>query len=299
MIPLILVVVVLVFLILHMVPGDPVITILGMRADEERVAEMRRHLGLDKPFWAQFWDFIKGLARGDLGESIVVRIPVMDMVKQRLPVTLFIVAYAMAMALIMTIPLSVLSALKRGSLVDQLVRWFSVVMIATPGFWRGILLMILLGVEIPLFPIGGAGKTFVERLHHLFLPSFTSALYLTAVLTRNLRDAVITALGSEHVVFARGKGLRESIVLMKHVFRNAMVSGVTLFGLYIGWMVGGSVIMESVFAIPGMGRGLVGAILARDYPVVQGFTLVYAVMVMSVYLITDIVYSFVDPRIEL
>jgi peptide/nickel transport system permease protein len=199
----------------------------------------------------------------------------------------------------MTIPLSLLAALRRDSWIDQAVRGFCVTMIATPGFWIAILLLILFGVRIRLFPVGGAGQTFVERLHHLFLPAFTSSLYVTAVITRNLRDNIINTLTSEHVVFARTKGLEQKLVMTKHILRNALVPALTLFGLYIGWMVGGSVIMETVFAVPGMGSGMVNAILGRDYPVVQGFTLVYAILVSLVYMFTDVAYSFVDPRVSL
>jgi peptide/nickel transport system permease protein len=299
MIPTIGVLLVLVFLMIRLIPGDPAVTMLGVQATPERVEELRRHLGLDKPLPVQFGIFVGDLARGDLGDSIMVRAPVTDLIKKRLPLTLFLVAYAMLLAVAITIPLAILAALKRDTLIDQAIRAFCVFVIATPGFWIGLLLLILLGVKTSLFPVGGAGQTFTDRFYYLFLPALTLGLHVAAVLTRNLRDAILATMNAEHAMVARAKGLHERRVLINHVLRNAMVSSVTLFGLYVGWLVGGSVIIESVFALPGMGSMTVTAIMGRDYQVVQGFTLVYAILVSIVYLLTDIAYSFVDPRISL
>lgn len=299
MIPTILVLVIIVFLMIRLIPGDPAVTMLGVQATPERVEELRHHLGLDKPLPVQFGIFVRDLLRADLGDSLVVRTPVAELVRHRLPLTLFLVAYSMTLALLITVPLAVIAALKRDTLIDQIIRTFSVVMISTPGFWVGLLLLILLGVKTSIFPVGGDGEGFVGRLHHLFLPALTLALGVAAVLTRNLRDAMLTSMTAEHAVVARAKGLRPTQVVVTHVLRNAMISTVTLFGLYIGWLIGGSVIIESVFALPGMGSMMVIAIMGRDYQVVQGFTLVYAVLVSIVYLLTDIAYSFLDPRVSL
>jgi peptide/nickel transport system permease protein len=299
MIPTILVLVIIVFLMIRLIPGDPAVTMLGVQATPERVEELRHHLGLDKPLPVQFGIFVRDLLRADLGDSLVVRTPVAELVRHRLPLTLFLVAYSMTLAVLITVPLAVIAALKRDTLIDQIIRTFSVVMISTPGFWVGLLLLILLGVKTSIFPVGGDGEGFVGRLHHLFLPALTLALGVAAVLTRNLRDAMLTSMTAEHAVVARAKGLRPTQVVVTHVLRNAMISTVTLFGLYIGWLIGGSVIIESVFALPGMGSMMVIAIMGRDYQVVQGFTLVYAVLVSIVYLLTDIAYSFLDPRVSL
>src|SRR5919199_1126536 len=197
----------------------------------------------------------------------------------------------MVLAVLMIVPLGLLAALKKDRLVDQIIRGFSVLMIVTPGFWIGILLLILLGVRLPIFAVGGAGRSPADWPYYLFLPALTLALHVAAVLTPNLREALLTTMHSEHVYVARAKGLPASRVLLNHVLRNALISTVTLFGLYVGWLVGGSVIIESVFALPGVGGMMVNAILGRDYQVVQGFTLVYAVLVSFVYLLTDITYS--------
>jgi peptide/nickel transport system permease protein len=205
----------------------------------------------------------------------------------------------MILAIMITIPLAIISAINRDTIFVQIIRGFCIFLISTPAFWIGILLLILLGVRFSIFPVGGTGSGFVDRLYYLFLPSLTLSLNVAAVLTRNLRDAIIATMNAEHVMVARAKGLTGARVMVNHVLRNAMVSTVTLLGLYLGWLVGGSVIIESVFALPGMGSMTVIAIKARDYQVVQGFTLVYAVLVSIVYLVTDITYSFVDPRISL
>jgi peptide/nickel transport system permease protein len=299
MIPTILVLVFLVFMMIHLIPGDPALTILGIEATPAKVEELHRHMGLDKPLVVQLGIYASHLVHGDLGNSILVRAPVIQLVRDRLPLTLFLVAYAMLLALLMTLPLALIAALRRGSWADQFVRGFCMSMIATPGFWIGILLLILLGVKIHVFPVGGAGKSPRDWPYYLFLPALTLALHVAAVLTRNLRDALLTMMNAEHVLAARAKGLSATRVMLGHVLRNAMISTVTLFGLYIGYLVGGSVIIESVFALPGMGSMMVSAILGRDYQVVQGFTLIYAVLVSVVYLLTDIAYSFIDPRVSL
>ena len=299
MVPTLVVLTILIFLMIRLIPGDPAVTMLGMQATPDRVRELRQHHGLDQPWPVQFGIYVRNLARGDLGRSILVQAPVATLVKQRLPLTLFLVAYAMALALLLIVPLALLAALKKDRLVDQLIRGFSVAMIVTPGFWIGILLLILLGVKVAVFPVGGAGRSPADWPYYLFLPALTMALHVAAVLTRNLRDALLTTMHADHVRVARAKGLREARVVVQHVLRNAMISTVTLFGLYLGWLVGGSVIIESVFALPGMGSMMIQAILARDYQVVQSFTLIYAVLVSLVYLLTDIAYSFVDPRVSL
>jgi peptide/nickel transport system permease protein len=290
---------VLIFYMIRLIPGDPAITMLGIQATPDAVAELRHHLGLDRPVPVQFAIFMAGLVHGDLGRSILARAPVLDLVRQRLPLTLFLVTYAMILATTITVPLGVAAALRKDTAVDQAIRGFSVFWISTPSFWVGILMLILFGVKLGLFPVGGGGATFAEHIYYLFLPALTIGLGVSAVLTRNLRDAILSTLSAEHVMVARAKGLPGRRVVIRHVLRNAIISTVTLLGLYIGFLVGGSVIIESVFALPGMGSQMVSAILGRDYQVVQGFTLVYAVLVSVIYLLTDIAYALIDPRISL
>ena len=290
---------VLIFYMIRLIPGDPAVTMLGIQATPDAVAQLRHQMGLDRPVPVQFAIFINGLLRGDLGRSILARIPVIELVRARLPVTLFLVTYAMILALLITVPLAVIGALQRDRAADHAIRGFSIFWISTPSFWVGILMLIAFGVDLGWFPVGGAGRSVAERAYYLFLPALTMGLGVSAVLTRNLRDAILSILASEHVVVARAKGLPGRRVVLRHVLRNAIISTVTLLGLYIGYLVGGSVIIESVFALPGMGSMMVSAILGRDYQVVQGFTLVYALLVSGVYLLTDITYSLIDPRVAL
>lgn len=299
MIPTVLTITVLVFLMIHLIPGDPATIRLGIKATEEKIEAMTKHMGLDKPLYVQFGLFMRNLFQGDLGSSLISRIPVIELIQRRLPLTLFLAGYAAVLAVLLTIPLSLLAALNKDSLIDQAIRAVFVSLLSTPSFWIGIILLILLGIKFPIFPVGGVGQTIGERLYYLFLPAFTLSLHPAAVLTRNLRDGILATLNSEHVVFARAKGLQERLVLIKHVLRNAMVSTLTLLGLYMSWLVGGSVIIETVFAVPGMGWTMVQGIMGRDYPVVQGLTLTFGILVSVVYLITDIAYSFVDARVTL
>jgi len=299
MIPIVIGLTILTFLIIRLIPGDPVLIMLGMKATPESIEELTRRLGLDQPMSVQFWMFLSNLLRGDLGDSLVYKMPVIELVKHRLPLTLFLVGYSVVLSAVLTVPLSLVAALKKNTIVDQIIRGISTILLAAPAFWVGIVLLMVLGVKLRLFPIGGVGENLPGQLHHLFLPALTLALSLTAILCRNLREGIIDILTADHVDFARAKGLRERSVLINHVLRNAMVSTVILLGLNIGWMVGGSVVIESVFALPGIGWTMMQAIFGRDYPVVQGLTLVFGILVILVYLLTDIVYSFLDPRATL
>jgi peptide/nickel transport system permease protein len=299
MIPTVLIITILVFFMVRLIPGDPAALMLGLKATPEKIAEINARWGLDKPIYTQFVMFVTNIFKGDLGMSLVSQTPVADMIRFRLPLTLFMACYAALLGVVISVPLSLLAALNRDTWIDQIIRAVIVTILSTPGFWLGIMLLILFGVKIPLFPVGGVGDTFQEKLRDLFLPSLTLGLHLMAVLTRNLRDGIISILRSEHVAFARAKGLNERLILFRHVLRNAMVSGLTILGIYMSWLVGGSVIVETVFAIPGMGQAMIKAILGRDYPLVQGLTLVFGILVSVVYLITDVVYSFLDPRVRL
>ena len=299
MIPTVIVITVLVFLMVRLIPGDPAAIYLGIRATPATIAELDIRWGLDKPIYVQFGVFVLKLLKGDLGDSLISRQPVLDVIKMRLPLTLFMAAYGAIIAIIFAVPLSLLAALNKDKWIDQIIRAFFVTILSMPGFFIGILLLIVFAVKLHLFPIGGVGATFPAKLRDLFLPSLTLGLGLMAVLGRNLRDGIISTLRSEHVVFARAKGLSERLIMSRHVLRNAMVSGLTILGIYLSWLVGGAVIIETVFAVPGVGYTMVQAILARDYATVQALTLTFGILVSLIYLLTDVVYSFMDPRVSL
>lgn len=287
---------IIIFVLVRLLPGDPTSAVLGIHATDEAVTRINAELGLDRPLWVQFGIFLENFFRGDLGDSIILKVPVMDLIQQRLPVTLFLTGMSALLAVIFAVPLALVSAVKRDSLIDNVIRACFQVGLSMPVFYIGIVLLTFLAAKLHWFPVGGFGHTFGEDVYHLFLPAVTLALSLSAVLLRNLRNSIIEVLDAEYVDFARAKGLGRRLVLGRHVLRNALISTVALFGLNIGTLFGGAVITESVFAIPGIGRLMIDSIYGRDYPVIQGLTLVLALLVSLVFLITDFVQASLDPR---
>ena len=298
-IPTFLAVMLVVFLLVRLLPGDPASAILGDRATDEIVARTNRELGLDRPLPVQFGLFVLNLLQGNLGDSISLKVPVLRLIAERLPITLFLTVYAAALGLLMAVPLAVLAAVRRNTWIDGVIRGVFQVGLSLPVFYVALQLLTLLGARLGWFPIGGYGTTFPDHLYHLFLPALTLGLNLAAVLVRTLRNSVIEVITAEYVDFARAKGLRPGLIMARHVLRNALIPTITLLGLNIGALIGGAVITETVFAIPGVGRLMIDAIFGRDYPVIQGLTLTFAVLVSLVFLATDLVHARLDPRTEL
>ena len=289
---------VIVFLMLRLVPGDPARIMLGTHATEERIAELHQEMGLDRPIYEQYLLFIGGALQGNLGTSLFARRPVLQVLSERMPVTLLLVVYAISLSLIITLPLAMTAALKRDKAADFAIRGGVILALALPSFWLGLILILLFAVHFRWFPIAGVGDSPTGWLWHLFLPALTLALPVAAMLIRNLRSSVIDVLNAPYVEFARAKGLHERNVLSKHVLRNALISVVTILGLNIGWLVGGSVVVETIFTIPGIGSLAVTAVYARDYPMVQGITFVFGLSVILINLITDYPYAVLDPRVS-
>jgi len=288
----------IIFGMIHLIPGDPAFLILGDRATDEKAAELRHQLGLDQSLPLQYWHFITGILHGNFGSSLLYRQPVNSIVFHRVPVTLFVAAYAMFLTAIITVPVGIWAATHKNKVSDHLIRAGFLFALTTPSFWLGILLILLLSLRLHLFPVAGYGENFPQHLRYLFLPSFTLSLQLSAVLIRNLRNGIINTLDSDFVRTARAKGLNNRTVLVAHVLRNALVSTVSIFGLQFGALVGGTVVIERVFAIPGIGQLLFTSITARDYPVVQAITVITAFLVIVVNLLVDLSYSFLDPRVS-
>jgi peptide/nickel transport system permease protein len=288
----------IIFGMIHLVPGDPAFLILGDRATEAKATELRHQLGLDQSLPLQYWHFISGVFHGNFGMSLLYRQPVNSLVFRRVPVTFFLTGYAMVLTAIITLPISLWAATHRNKLSDHLIRAGFLFALTTPSFWLGILLILLFSLRLHLFPVAGYGENFTQHLRYLFLPSFTLSLQLSAVLIRNLRNGIINTLDSDFVRTARAKGLGNRTVLIGHVLRNALVSTVSIFGLQFGGLIGGTVVIEAVFAIPGIGQLLFQSITARDYPVVQAITVITAFLVIVVNLIVDLSYSFLDPRVS-
>ncbi|BFL63816.1 Dipeptide transport system permease protein dppB [Roseomonas mucosa] len=296
MLPTLALAVVAVFFLARAMPGDAVSAMLGERGTDEAVARLTAELGLDRSVPEQFWSYVTLLAQGNLGMSIGARVPVLQLVAERLPATLLLTLMAIILSLLLSLPLAFIAALRAGRWEDVAVRSGLQVGLSAPIFFLGLLLLTLFAAQWRIFPVGGYGDTPLEHIYHLFLPALTLALSFTAVATRSLRASLLGTLRAEHVAFARSKGLPESVVMRSHVLRPAAAATVSLVGLQIGGLLGGAVITESVFAIPGVGRLMVDSIFARDYPVVQGLTLVLAVLVSLTFLATDLTVAWLDPR---
>ncbi len=287
------------FILIHAIPGDPVRAILGPKATPEVIERVRAQYGLDKPVAVQYVYFLKNVARGELGKSVVFKTSVTGLVTERFEATIFLLGYGIVLALLLTVPLAVTAAAYRGKLPDHMIRMISTAGLGFPAFWLGIMLMILLSVRLGLFPVSGYGEGFLGHLHHLFLPSLAIALALSAILTRNLRASLLSELDSDYVNAARAKGLPGRWIFLRHVFRNSLIPTINLLGVNLGWLIGGTVVIETVFSVPGLGSLMVSSIFARDYMVVQAITMAFACATVLVNFAVDVVTVALDPRIEL
>ncbi|WFS00837.1 ABC transporter permease [Rhizobium tumorigenes] len=297
MIPTVVFILIVTFVLIRLLPGDPASAMLGDRARDADVLRINASLGLDKPVVVQFFYFVRRVFTGDLGDSITLKTPVVDLIAQRMPVTLMLIGMAAVIALLLAVPLAFVAALRREKTADTVIRGTFQVGLSMPVFYIGILLLTLFAANLKWFPVGGYGDTLSSKLYHLFLPALTLALSFAAVLMRNLRTAIIGVINAEYVDFARSKGLKSRVILIRHVLRNALISTITLFGLQIGSLLGGGVITETVFAVPGAGRLMIDSIYGRDYPVLQGLTIALALLVSLTFLVTDIVQAWLDPRV--
>jgi peptide/nickel transport system permease protein len=286
------------FALIHLVPGDPARALAGQRATPEILTSIRHQLGVDRPVAAQYGSFVVGLFRGDLGYSFLLRVPVKTLVAARLPTTVFLVVYACILAVILGVPLAVISAVKRERAPDHVLRGLLVVGLALPSFWIGVLLISFIALRTGMFPVGGAGIGFVDHLWHLFLPALTLALSFLAVLVRSLRASLIEVLDADFVALARLKGIGRMRLYNRHILRNALIPAVTILGLNLSYLLGASVVVESVFAVPGIGNTLVNAVLSRDYRLVQGIALVFGLLVILITLAVDVTQTALEPRIE-
>lgn len=298
-VPVAVLVTVLIFLLIKLLPGDPASAILGDRASEAAVRTLRRQWGLDRPLWEQYAVYMRNLVTGNLGQSLRYRTPVMDLLPRRTAVTFFLVVYSMILSVIIAVSLAVVAAVNRDRWPDHLMRGLITLPLASPAFWIGILLLIVFALRLKWFPAAGYGEGFVGHLTYLFLPALTLSHAFTAVLARNLRSSLIDVQRTAYVDFARAKGLTRRAVLFHHVLRAAMLPIVTLIGVRLSYAIGGSVVVETVFALPGLGSWMVDSIFARDYMVVQTLTLAFAFGAMLINLATDLVYPLLDPRVRM
>lgn len=293
MIPVLIGLTIIIFLMLHLSPGEPVDLIVGPNATPEVYESVRRDLGLDKPLITQYLIFIKNAVRGDLGRSILQKRPVIEMIKQRFPVTLELGFWGLLLSFSIAVPTGIIAAINRETKVDYVAMAIALLGISVPSFFLGLMLLYFFAFRMNMFPISGYGTW-----RHLILPAITIGLTDAAVTARMVRSSMLEVLGQDYVRTARAKGIVENKVIYKHALKNALIPVITLLGMRIGWIMGGSVILEMVFNRQGLGRLMVDAIFARDYPVVQGSMLVLTASVLLGNLIADILYAVVDPRIK-
>ena len=297
-IPTILGVTILVFFMIHLVPGDPAVTLLGPRATPELIAKLHHAWGLDKPLLQQYLLYMGRLLHGDLGDSFFFQLPSSTLIAERTGATATLLVTATLFTVVFTIPLAILAAVKRDKPTDHLVRSVPIVTLGMPSFWVGIMLILLVSLRLGLLPVGGYGQNLPEHLQSVILPALTIALAISPMTIRSLRASMIDVLDADYILTARAKGASSRRVLFRHALRNALIPMITVLSVNIGWLVGGTVVIERVFAIPGIGSLMLDAIANRDFAVVQAITLVLAVFVILVYLVADVSYSLIDPRVR-
>ena len=291
--PVVWIVVTLVFALIHIVPGDPVAQMLGEGAPQPEVQKLRHELGLDRPILEQYKVYVWGLLSGDLGTSFRNQESVVKAIATRYPATLQLAIAALVVSLVLSIPAGVVSAVKRGTLIDNVIGIFSLMGVSLPNFALGPLLILLFSIFLGLLPVSGRGG-----IAHLVLPAITMGGALAAITTRMVRASMLEEIQQDYIRTARAKGLPERVVLFRHALRNGLLPVITILGLQAGALLAGAIITETVFAWPGLGRLTVQAINARDYPLLQGCILTISLSYILINLLTDAVYSVVDPRIR-
>lgn len=300
LIPILIAVTIIISSLLYFTPGDPVRVMLGFRANEEAVARIRVELGLDKPFYVRYLNWLGNAAKGNLGRSLQRNEDVLDMILERLPATLELTIFAIIVAALLAIPIGVISATKANTIFDNILSASSLFWVSMPGFWIAMIAMLLLSMKMHIFPISGRGGPLwtIEGVRYMALPGLILGIRQVAIISRLIRSGMVEILNEDYVRTARSKGLAERIVIYKHALRNAMIPTVTIFGVQIPEILSLVVIIEVVFAWPGTGGLLVDAVFKRDYTLVQGIVFIYSLLVIFMNLIVDLLYAYIDPRIK-
>lgn len=290
-----------VFVIVHLVPGDPARVSLGVQATEETVQARREQMGLNDPFLTQYVNWLGNAVQADFGRSLITGQEITPQIVQRLPATLQLAVLALIIGMIIAFPLGIISAMRPGSATDTIASFISQLGVAVPDFWMGILLVLFFSIGLGVLPPSGytpINQDFGDWLSHMILPATTAGLISAAIQTRFIRSAMLEVLSQNYIKTARAKGLSERVVVLRHALRNALITIVTIIGLQLTALLSSVVVIEIVFAIPGLGRLALDAVLDRDYPVLQATVLVIAILVTFINLIVDMLYLFLDPRIE-
>ncbi|MGI5983323.1 MAG: nickel ABC transporter permease [Sakamotonia sp.] len=306
-IPTLLIISFMIFSLLYITPGDPVLLMLGsgdtQSVSQEQYDAVRAELGLDKPFFERYMDFITGAVKGDLGTSYITGEDVFDTVMMRMPATLILTVASVLVGLLVAVPLGILAAVKHNSIWDSVATFLATIGVSLPKFWFGLVLIIYLSLRLKIFP--SQGIAYIDRdglgafLSHLFLPAVSLGLGLAATQTRMIRSSMLEVLNQDYIRFAKSKGFKDKIVIIRHAFKNAMIPVVTVLGSEIGALLGGAVVTETIFSWPGVGRLAMNSIARRDYPMIQGNTLILCAIFLLINLFVDIIYAWLNPRIRL
>jgi peptide/nickel transport system permease protein len=289
------------FALVHVIPGDPALVMMGGEGTTQAVEELRRQLGLDRPLHVRYLEWLGQIVRGDLGQSLYNRTRVSEELLWRMPTTLVLVTLALLLAIGIGVPAGLLSAAFRNSWIDHAARLLTLVSLSLPSFWLGLMLIILFSLWLDLLPIVGyepITRGFWKAIPYLILPSLSLGAYLAALLTRLTRSSMLEVLNQDYVRTARAKGLRDRVVLMRHALRNALIPIVTVIGINVGILLGGSAVIETVFVLPGVGQLVVRSLYNRDLPVIQGLILYVAVVYVLINLVVDVLYTYLDPRLR-
>jgi peptide/nickel transport system permease protein/oligopeptide transport system permease protein len=283
---------VVVFFLLHLCPGDPAIVVAGPGASKEDIAKIRAELNLDKPVYLQYYIWLRSILRGDLGRSAITRETVIEMIGSRLFYTMELAGAGIFIAMLLGMPAGLIAAVKHYSIFDSSATIMSLFGVSMPIFWIGLMLMFLFAVKLRWLPAIGAGG-----IDHLILPALTIGMNSTAIIARMTRSSILEIIGRDFIRTARAKGCKERVVILKHTLKNAMIPIITAIGLQFGYLMAGAVLTETVFARPGIGKLLADAVFNRDFPLIQGLTLIIATSFVIINLLVDISYTFFDPRI--
>ncbi|EST53146.1 peptide ABC transporter [Brevibacillus panacihumi W25] len=301
MIPVLLVVSIVVFLLVHLVPGDPAAVMLGAEATPQQLAELQEQLGLNKPLAEQFFNWLGHMLSGDLGHSLVSDKEVLTLLWERLPATMALIMYALLISVVIAIPLGIISAVRHNTRWDYGAMLIALIGVSVPNFWAGLLLIMTFSLHLGWFPSTGyvdVTQNLWKHLEHLALPAFALGFLQAGIVTRMTRSSMLEVLKQDYIRTIRAKGGTEKVVILKHALKNSMIPIITIIGINFGLLLGGTVVVETIFSIPGIGQLLVQSVFNRDYPVIQGVILCVAVIYVLISLVVDLLYAYFDPKID-
>ena len=301
MIPILIAVSLILFLLMNVLPGNAATSRMNVEASEQYIEQLEKNLGLDKPVHVRYWDWVRGMLRGDFGNSLLTSQPVADMIARRLPITVELALLSLIVAVIIAIPLGITSAIHRNKPIDLFASFFAMIGVTIPNFWLGMLLILYFSIRLKWLPASGFVPLVTDpmgNLTRMIMPALAIGTGFAAIVMRQTRSALLEVLDQDYIITAKAKGLKGSVVIWKHALRNSIIPVITVIAMSTGRLLGGAVITETVFAMPGIGKGIVDGIMNRDYPIVMGLIMISAVFIIVINTVVDVVYIFIDPRIS-